>query len=554
MSTSPREQHVFGTPRSPAAPNPRYVESVPQLLTTPTPVGLIQPPGVPRRPQTAAQLTSGQQQPAPKPKEKEPEYSTKLTEGTFTEHASHMPQHDDQVRPTMFDSRAFVDDPDYSHVPFMPELDQSPYASKYLNPTQRPWLEFGRGLYRYGPIPESSTILGETNLLSPSFLLYGDYRMGMGYIKNGDDKGVIANRLNLDFDLKLTDTERLHAFWGPLDQNTNFSRVEFDGDEFVYNEELDQNFDTFYFEGDIGSMYGGLIGEDAPFDMPVAVGFLPLLYQNGIWMEDAFLGAAVTIPAQNNRWLDWVNYDVTVFAGFNDISSPAFVGSGDGQTHMYGATAMIDAYDGYIEAGYAYLDDRTSANLGYHNLALGYSRRVKDFVSTAVRVIANTGQDPTSGVKTADGQMILWENAFITSQPLTFIPYANFFVGFDRTQSVARAAGAGGILRNTGINFETDGLTGYPTLDATGTNAYGGAVGVNWLGKDFDYQLVLELATVQTMGSPQERNAAGDQYALGVRYQVPLNNAWIFRADAMHGIRDNADDVSGIRTELRWKF
>ncbi|MCA9042086.1 MAG: hypothetical protein KDA65_17170 [Planctomycetaceae bacterium] len=538
--TSGQIQNQLG----PVAPNPRAVQPVTEPAAELPRYGLIEPVAVQAPPKPVQ----------PAPKKEEPEYSTKLSEGSFTEYSSHLSLHDEQARPTLYDSRAFIEDPDYSHVPFLPEVDRSPYAGKYLNPTQKPWLEFGRGLYRYGPIPESSTLLGETNLLSPSFLLYGDYRAGMGYINNGTDKGVIANRLNLDFDLKLTDTERFHAFWGPLDKNVSFSRIEFVSGEFDYIDELDDDFDTFYFEGDVGSIYGGMIGEDAPFDMPVAIGFLPLLYQNGIWMEDAFLGAAVTVPAKNSRVLDWVNFDVTFFAGFNDISSPAFVGNGDGQTHLYGATAMIDAYEGYIETGYAYLDDRTTSGRSYHNIALGYSRRIQDFVSTAVRVIVNTGQDSANGIPTADGQLLLWENAFITSQPLTFVPYANFFLGFDRTQSVARAAAAGGILRNTGINFETDGLTGYPTLDATGTNTYGGAVGINWLGKDLDYQLVLELATVQVMKDRQDRNAPGDQYALGVRYQVPLNHAWIFRADAMHGVRDNADDVSGVRAELRWKF
>ncbi|MEZ6047692.1 MAG: hypothetical protein R3C11_19355 [Planctomycetaceae bacterium] len=535
-------EQATGVQLGPIAPNPRQIPIPNQVHAPPAQIqGLLLP--------VQAEISN-----EPEPEKKEEKYSTNLTEGTFTEYSSPLPQHDSIARPTVYDSRAFVDDPDYSHVPFMPAVDASPYAGKYLNPTQRPWLEFGRGLYRYGPIPESSTLLGETNLMSPSFLLYGDYRVGMAYLNNPTDKGVIANRLNLDFDLKLTDTERFHAFWGPLDKNASFTRLEYVSSELDIVEELDDDFDTFFFEGDLGSMYGGLIGEDAPFDMPVAIGFLPLLYQNGIWMEDAFLGAAVTVPAQNSRVLDWVNFDVTFFAGFNDITSPAFMNVGDGQTHMYGATAMIDAYDGYIEAGYAYLDQRVNSELSYHNMALGYSRRIQDFVSTAVRVIVNTGQDPSTGAKTADGQILLWENSFITSQPLTFVPYANFFVGFDRTQSVARAAGAGGILRNTGINFETDGLTGYPTLDATGTNTYGGAIGVNWLGKNLDYQLVVELATVQTMKDRNDRNAPGDQYALGVRYQVPLNHAWIFRADAMHGILDNSDDVSGVRTELRWKF
>ena len=57
----------------------------------------------------------------------------------------------------------------------------------------------------------------------------------------------------------------------------------------------------------------------------------------------------------------------------------------------------------------------------------------------------------------ADGVLLLVENSWISSSPLTVVPYANFFVGWDRPQSVARAGVSGGILRNTGINFDTDG-------------------------------------------------------------------------------------------------
>ena len=119
---------------------------------------------------------------------------------------------------------------------------------------------------------------------------------------------------------------------------------------------------------------------------------------------------------------------------------------------------------------------------------------------------------------------------------------------------MARANIAGGILNNTGINFETDGLTGYPTLDATGVNATGAALGVNLLGADFQHQLILEAAALSANGQPQLRNSPGDQYAVGMRYQKPLSNAWIFRTDHMLGLRENAPDLRGSRVELRWKF
>ena len=50
------------------------------------------------------------------------------------------------------------------------------------------------------------------------------------------------------------------------------------------------------------------------------------------------------------------------------------------------------------------------------------------------------------------------------------------------------------------------------------------------------------------------RAARGDEYALGLRYQYPLNEAWIFRSDAMHGWRMEDENLAGLRFEIRRKF
>ncbi|MFN9913960.1 MAG: hypothetical protein ACK53L_15320, partial [Pirellulaceae bacterium] len=104
-----------------------------------------------------------------------------------------------------------------------------------------------------------------------------------------------------------------------------------------------------------------------------------------------------------------------------------------------------------------------------------------------------------------------------------------------RPQSVARAAGSGGILRNTGINFESDALTNYPTLDASGSNAYGGAVGINLLSSDFRRQWVAEFAALDTYGDDRLSLAPGAQYGLGTRWQRSLSNWTLVRADLMYG-------------------
>lgn len=455
-----------------------------------------------------------------------------------------------------FDRGVFTPDPGGAASGYDPHAELGVYAGKWCVPVQRPLIELWRGLYLPGEIPPGIDVLGEKNLILPHFLLYGDYRTGAAYIDPGTDEdefGVIAHRLNLDFDLQLTATERFHAFWGPLDENGQFTRLFMDEDRVEFIEQFDDDFDTAFFEGDLGYIWGGMTDQDAPFDFPFVVGKYPLLFQNGIWLVDAFEGFACTIPARNSPLLRWSNWELTLFAAYDDADSPAFRNN-DNAADVYGVNSFIEAYEGYFEVGYAYLQDQTGQGLSYNNVGFAFTRRYLQRVSNSVRVIVNTGQDPVAGAQTADGMVLLVENALVSDNPNFFVPYCNIFAGFDTPQSVARAAGTGGILINTGINFESDGLTAYPTLDATANNTYGGAVGFNLLGPDFRWQYILELATVQTFGTANGRIAKGDEYAAGTRIQIPLNNAWLVRFDTMFGLREKAADIGGARMELRWKF
>jgi hypothetical protein len=151
-----------------------------------------------------------------------------------------------------------------------------------------------------------------------------------------------------------------------------------------------------------------------------------------------------------------------------------------------------------------------------------------------------------------EGFAIISENSLISGLPSTLLPYANVFVGFGNPQPLVDGNGAG-ILKNVGINFETDALTGYPKLDDTGSNALGGAIGLQYL-FNLDQQLVFEVAMVQ----PFEDDGIGAkdaQFGFGARYQVPINRAWLFRADATYQIQQGeAEDNFGIRSEVRRKF
>ncbi len=427
------------------------------------------------------------------------------------------------------------------------------YEGKTLFANQRPLIELGRPWYQLGQLAPGSTLSGSHNLMSPQFIVYGDYRMAYASNDFGDDiTSQMAFEWNLNFDLRLTATERFTAFIAPLDDGGSNTCWLMDEDRFV--EEFDADIEFGMFEGDLGAIAGGALDQTLPFDLPFAVGVMPMLFQNGVWMDDALLGAAVTIPARNSARLDISNMDTTVFAAFDNINSDAFPGDND-VARLYGVANFIESMGGYFELDYAFIEDRNRIlDRSYHNIGFAWSRRYGRFISNSFRVITNAGQSTIGGPNTADGVLFLIENSLITSRPSTFVPYFNLFAGFDRPQSAARSLDAGGVLRNTGILFESDGMTNYPTLDPTANDTWGGAVGLNILSDNFDQQLVLEVAALQTLGNPASRNATADQYGTGIRYQIPLSNSWILRADGMYGVLREVPDVHGVRLELRHKF
>ena len=473
----------------------------------------------------------------------------------------------DGVTRVPFDPDVFRPDPQYEDTPYDAEAQIEIYGGKTKFDPPRVPIELGRSIYTAGPFQKPSTILGEKNPLAPHFYVYGDFQNVLAFSDNGNvEIGQFAVRANLDFDLGITSTERIHWFIRPLDRGGQFTRYQFAGDDAGdsrsgdnFEHALNVNLESLFFEGDLGAIAQGLTDEYYNVDLPIALGFMPLLLQNGIWLEDAFIGVAATIPALNSPALDISNFDVTAFYGFDQVDSQAFIDTGgqvaNHNVDIFGLTAFVDAANGYFEFGYGYSDGEGNLDrFNYHNLMFAYTRRYEPWLSNSVRVLWNTGQDLNgAGAQTADGLLLLVENSLITSLPSTLVPYLNLFVGLDKPQGLGQQGR--GVLKNTGLNFETDAITAFPKLDDTANDTFGGALGIEYLFA-LDQQIVVEVASVQVIGSANAagRVAVDDQYAIGFRYQLPISAAWILRWDGMIGIRDSDRDISGFRFEIRRKF
>jgi hypothetical protein len=436
------------------------------------------------------------------------------------------------------------------------------YGAKENVATARPIIELGREQYTSGDYSQESSILGEKNLLIPGLAIYGDWRTAVAYnqANNKDDVAQIATRVNIDVDFKITGTERIHAFFTPLQDDARFTRFEFGGggvDKEKAFGEFDLNPQTLFFEGDIGSIYAGLSGKENSFDLPVTAGLFPLFLQNGIWANDAILGGAVSLTAKNSQKLGISNYDITFFTAFDNvdnalIKSDVAANRNNNISNLYGATTFIDAYGGYIEAGYGLVqgvDDNVDGQLT-HFLTASFTKRYYNTLSNSTRFFANFGDG-----KDDDGFLVISENSLISGLPSTLLPYANFFFGNGNPQPLVDGNGAG-LLKNVGISFETDALTNFPKLNDTGSNAYGGAIGLQYL-FNLDQQIVFEVATVQPYDDVIPGVGVADaQYAASIRYQIPINKDWLFRADATYQLVDNPEleDNFGVRAEVRRKF
>jgi len=469
------------------------------------------------------------------------------------------PQMSPEANPVEFDKDAFGSDPSYEDKPYDPEAQYIIYGNKQPSENPRPLLELGRPIYTEGPFKPGINLIGRRNLVFPTLSIFGDVRTAVEYNDNGAvEIGQIAVDANLDIDLKLTGTERIHAFVEPFDRDGNATRYEFFGDDEDGGEEqINGNIETLFFEGDVGQIASGLMDRDAGFDLPIAFGLTPLLFQNGIWMEEAIWGGAFTIAAKNSPALDISNMDFTFFGGFDHVENPGIRNAqGLREQHnlnVFGAAAFIETMEGYFEFGVGRIEGEDQLDdQSFNSLTGAFSKRYGGWLSNSVRAIWTFGQDRDNNqIQTADGLAILIENSLVTHKPSTLVPYFNFFLGLDRPQPLADETG---LLKNTGITFEDPGITNFPKLNDLANDAFGGAIGVQYL-FNLDQQIVVEAATSQRIGGfDANRAVPNDEYALGFRYQLPIAAAWIVRADGILGFRQDAEDIRGIRLELRRKF
>lgn len=333
----------------------------------------------------------------------------------------------------------------------------------------------------------------------PRFVGYGSYQLfAFASQQNNQRRDAIGHQLIADLDLRLTGTERFHVQFRPIGRNGSGGSYYQFSDPSGYVDNSDAAPQRYWFEGEVHSIFGGLLNPFAVWDYHILGGKYPLLLQNNLLMNDEILGFAVN---KNNIYLGpFSNINVQLFAGLDDVD--AFQDTG---AQVYGSDVSIDYKRAFYELTYAFLNNHHDSTRNSHYLALGRTSWHGN-MSLAVRAMFKLAE----GNATDDGQLFVlesnhtrvFEHNVLGVEKGVF--YANAFVATAGWRPIA----SNNFNRLT-TAFEVNPLTQIAAGNSFGEN-WGLVLGAQLFRHHEDESLIPEIA----FQSPQNESVFG----VGLRY------------------------------------
>ncbi|MGI9405144.1 MAG: hypothetical protein ACR2O4_02135, partial [Hyphomicrobiaceae bacterium] len=238
--------------------------------------------------------------------------------------------------------------------------DEPENTVKLLPPRPSLLVELGDGFLDTGKLDSGFQVPVIGAVWQPRFWAYAINRTTYQSFKDGRSgnrrETEIANRLDLFANLQLTGTEKILLGLRPTDQNrpNRFTRYSFSGQDEGFNNELNIDVETFFFEGDFGSLFPVL---DEAGILPIYFGFTvgrqPLVFQEGILINDTV--DAVGIIRNNIPFPGTSNLRVSAMWGWNrldrnDIGTPS-------DEDMYGVFVAADTHWSTYNLDMIYVDD-----------------------------------------------------------------------------------------------------------------------------------------------------------------------------------------------------
>jgi hypothetical protein len=377
----------------------------------------------------------------------------------------------------------------------------------------------------------------------PQLLVWGDFRSALQTFDNGDvTTEEWANRLNLFAHLRLSGTERFVASIRPLDEDGEFSGRRFEPDE----DDIDatnNEINTFFFEGEIGEIFPNLDPADSKkLDWGFAVGRQPVFKQEGMLINDNI--DAIGIVRNSILISGLSNTRIAGMYGWNEVNRNDRVE--DEEADFFGLFTEIDSPCCTITIDYIFIDTDEPAGNGSF-LGLSSVQRF-GHVNSSIRLLISDAEE-TDSTAVGTGSLVFVETSFTPTGTDNNL-YINGFSGKDEYTPAALSPAVGGPLARTGILFAAVGLGSYGSpLNNNSADIFGGAIGYQMFFTGGRKQLIFEAAV-----RDETEGAELTTSAVGARYQQAFGKHTILVLDAFTSDQDEADDNSGGRVELRFKF
>lgn len=451
-------------------------------------------------------------------------------------------------------------------------------------PRPPPLIEIGDKFFGTGPLQRGFE-LPTGAVWTPDFTVFGTFRTAMqGFHDPLTESGAAArfyadktrsewaNRLDLYGNLQLSGTERLLIGFRPLDNGT-FARpglAQYSGYQFSPQStegwigKFNAEPTTLFFEGDIGQIFPGLDPYGTqPSDIGFSVGRQPLLYQDGLLIDDDLDAIGIT----RNTFLPHggSNAQITFIYGWDQINR------GDGIDHhgdaLLGLFLNADFHPTTWNLDLVYVNGSDGTASGAYG-GISATQRIGQ-INTTFRLLGSKalGHDsggPQSPISAwGNGSSAVGDGALLFSEMSYTLPqsndllYLDSYWGIDRFTSAARGPDRGGALGRVGILFAEQPIGRYGSaLSSDPERSVGFALGYQkFFDPDRRQQLILEAGgragfSHDVAGMNNSRSAL----ATGARYQHAFGQHAILQLDSFIALNEHEGLGYGARAELRFEF
>ena len=432
------------------------------------------------------------------------------------------------------------------------QLEGFPERPKLLVEIGNPYL--GTGNIKPGFVLPTGAVW------QPTLILFGTLRTAVQTFDGGDTRfSEVAARLDLFANLQLSGTERLVIGFRNFDRDGRFTSYILEpdpgdpafealfGDRDRFREELNADIQSLYFEGDFGEIFPKLDKEDfGRKDYGFAVGRQPLLFQEGMLIDDSIDGIGITrntlLPKNTS------NFRATLYVGAENVHRSNVE---DDEAELFGLLTSTDFRASTVDVDLAYV---TGSDLTGDLAAVGVSAVQRlGKINTSFRLLASSALDQETAFST-DGVLLFSEVSW-TPHYTHDLFYFTTFAALDEFSSAARGPATGGPLGRAGINFAAVGLGSFGApLSSRARDVAGGAVGYQkFIGPQNRRQMLTELGVRTGLAG-----GVDDSAAVTIRYQAAAGRRVVLGVSGFGARVESAaggdDSRFGGRFEVTFKF